>query len=132
MANISVTLTQQDATASMATIRNHQVVMDRPETKGGNNIGPMGGEILLASLGGCFMSNMRAAIAARNDIEVKQIALAVTATVSNHPDRFSAIDMQVTANADHTELQKLVAIADRSCVVANTLRSAVALTISTE
>ena len=131
MANISITLTQQDATASLATIRNHQIAMDRPEAKGGNNIGPMGGEILLASLGGCFMSNMRAAIAARNDIEVKQIALAVTATLSSQPDRFSEIDMRVTATADHAELQKLVAIADRSCIVANTLRSAVTLTIST-
>ena len=131
MANVSITLTQQDATASLATIRNHRITMDRPEAKGGNNIGPMGGEMLLASLGGCFMSNMRAALAARNDVEVKQITLTVTATLSNRPDRFSEIDMRVTAIADHAELQKLVTIADRSCIVANTLRSAVALTIST-
>ena len=131
MANISITLTQQDATASLATIRNHQVTMDRPEAKGGSNAGPMGGEMLRASLGGCFMSNMRAAIAARNDVAVEQIILAVTATLSSQPDRFSAIDLHVTATADPAKLQKLVAIAGRSCIVANTLRSAVALTIST-
>ena len=75
MANIAVTLKQHDATASIATIRDHQIVMDRPEEKCGNNLGPMGGEAMLASLGGCFMSNLRAAIAARKDAAVDEIEL---------------------------------------------------------
>ena len=40
--------------------------MDRPEAKGGQNKGPMGGEAMLMGLGGCFMSNPLAAAVARN------------------------------------------------------------------
>ena len=130
MADIAVTLRQHEGTGSIATIRNHQLVMDRPEAKGGHNIGPMGGEALLASLGGCFMSNLRAAIAARDEVIVNDIALSITATVAPDSARFSAIHLQVAADADTSQLQKLVTIADRSCIAANTLRSALDLTVS--
>ena len=132
MAEIAVTLKQHEATASMATIRNHQFVIDRPEAKGGNNAGPMGGELLLASVGGCFMSNLRAAIAAREDVSVENIVLTVTATLSDDMKRFSAVHMHVTAAADSPELKKLVTIAERACIAANTIRAAVALTVSSD
>lgn len=132
MAEIAVTLKQHEATASMATIRNHQFVIDRPEAKGGNNAGPMGGELLLASVGGCFMSNLRAAIAAREDVSVENIVLTVTATLSDDMTRFSAVHMHVTAAADSPELKKLVTIAERACIAANTIRAAVALTVSSD
>ena len=85
---------------------------------------------MLASLGGCFMSNLRAAIAARKDAAVDEIELKVTATLAEHPQRFSAIHMRITADADATQLQKLVTIAERSCIAANTLRGAVELSVS--
>jgi len=132
MAEIAVTLKQHEATASMATIRNHQFVIDRPEAKGGNNAGPMGGELLLASVGGCFMSNLRAAIAAREDVSVENIVLTVTATLSDDMTRLSAVHMHVTAAADSPELKKLVTIAERACIAANTIRAAVALTVSSD
>ncbi|MEE2792374.1 MAG: OsmC family protein [Acidobacteriota bacterium] len=132
MTDIAVTLKQHDSTASIATIRNHQIVMDRPEAKGGHNVGPMGGEALLASLGGCFMSNLRAAIAARENVGVRDIALSITATVAPDSSRFSAIHLRVSAKAETVELQKLVTIADRSCIAANTLRQALELTVSVE
>ena len=130
MANLAITLKQHDATASIATIRDHQIVMDRPEEKCGNNLGPMGGEAMLASLGGCFMSNLRAAIAAREDAAVDEIELKITATLAEHPQRFSAIHMRITAEADSAKLQKLVTTAERACITANTLRRAVELSVS--
>ena len=132
MTDIAVTLKQHDSTASIATIRDHQIVMDRPEAKGGHNVGPMGGEALLASLGGCFMSNLRAAIAARENVGIRDIALSITATVASDSARFSAIHLRVSAKAETAELQKLVTIADRSCIAANTLRQALELTVSVE
>jgi putative redox protein len=132
MAEISVTLKQHEMTASMATIREHQFVIDRPEAKGGHNAGPMGGELLLASLGGCFMSNLRAAIAAREDASVENIALTVTATLSDDMTRFSAVHMHVTAVTDGPQLKKLVTIAERACIAANTVRGPVNLTVSSE
>ena len=106
--------------------------MDRPEAKSGNNAGPMGGEALLASLGGCFMSNLRAAIVAREDATVDDIALTITATLADNSPRYSAIHMRVTAAADATHLEKLVTIAERACIVANTLREAIAFTVSVD
>ena len=132
MANITVTLQQYEATASIATIRDHQIVMDRPEAKSGNNAGPMGGEALLASLGGCFMSNLRAAIVAREDATVDDIALTITARLADNSPRYSAIHMRVTAKADAIHLEKLVTIAERACIVANTLREAIAFTVSVD
>ena len=132
MAEIAVTLKQHDRTASLATIRDHQFVIDRPEAKGGHNAGPMGGELLLASVGGCFMSNLRAAIAAREDVRVENISLTVTATLSDDMTRFSAVHLHVTAEADGSELQKLVTIAERACIAANTIRGAVDLTVTSK
>ncbi len=114
----------------MATIRDHQFVIDRPEAKGGHNAGPMGGELLLASVGGCFMSNLRAAIAAREGIRVENIAVTVTATLSDDMTRFSTVHLHVTAVTDGQQLQKLVTIAERACIAANTIRGSVELTVS--
>ena len=132
MAEIAVTLKQHNTTASLATIRDHQFVIDRPEAKGGHNAGPMGGELLLASVGGCFMSNLRAAIAAREDVRVENISLTVTATLSDDMTRFSAVHLHVTAEADGSELQKLVTIAERACIAANTIRASVDLTVTSK
>ena len=132
MAEIAVTLIQHNTTASLATIRDHQFVIDRPEAKGGHNAGPMGGELLLASVGGCFMSNLRAAIAAREDVRVENIALTVTATLSDDMTRFSAVHLHVTANAEGSELRKLVTIAERACIAANTMRGSGDLTVTSE
>ena len=132
MAEIAVTLKQHDTTASLATIRGHQFVIDRPEAKGGHNAGPMGGELLLASVGGCFMSNLRAAITAREDVRVEDIALTVTATLSDDMTRFSAVQLHVTADAEGSDLRKLVTIAERACIAANTIRGSVDLTVTSE
>ena len=37
-------------------MRSHQVLVDRPVEKGGADEGPMGGELFLAAVGGCFMT----------------------------------------------------------------------------
>ena len=69
MPTILVNVDQQDHTSSRGEARGHALVMDRPEAKGGQNKGPMGGEALLMGLGGCFMSNLLAAAKAR-EVEI--------------------------------------------------------------
>jgi putative redox protein len=103
--------------------------MDRPEPKGGQNKGPMGGEALLMGLGGCFMSNLLAAAKAR-EIEISNAHLDIAGELAESPARYTAIHMKVSAQCDtKEELDKLTTIADRGCIVANTLRNAVELTI---
>jgi putative redox protein len=129
-AQVKIEVRQVTATASEAVARQHKVLTDRPEAKGGEDKGPMGGEMLLMGLGGCFMSNLLAAVKAR-EADVQNLQLVVTGTLSEAPMRFSEIRMAIRGKyADRDAMEKLVTIAERGCIVANTLKNAVALTIA--
>jgi putative redox protein len=122
MNEIKIQLRQVSAATSQLNVRAHQVLIDRPVEKGGTDKGPMGGELFLGSVGGCFMSNLLAAIRTR-EAEVSNVRTEVTGIVSDSPARFSAIELLVTADAPDQELfEKLIEIADRGCIMMNTLR----------
>ncbi len=131
MANkVTVQMNQISPTTSEGTIRQHKVLIDRPEAKGGEDRGAMGGELLLASLGGCFMSTLLAAIKAR-EANVSDVHIDISGTLEESPERFSAIEMTVMATYEDEELvRKLVTIAERSCIVSNTLKEAVDLSVN--
>jgi putative redox protein len=123
MANeIKVVLRQVSPSASEATMGNHQVLVDRPVAKGGSDVGPMGGQLFLSAVGGCFMSNILAAIKAR-EAEISNVSAEVTGSIVDSPARFVTIDVSVSAeNGDPELLQHIVTIADRGCIMMNTLR----------
>ena len=129
MPTIHANVTQVDHSSSKGEVRDHTLVMDRPEPKGGQNKGPMGGEALLLGLGGCFMSNLLAAAKAR-DISIRKASLDIAGELADSPSRYASIHMKVSAECGAPgELEKLSTIAERGCLVANTLRNAVDLTI---
>src|SRR5690348_14419773 len=122
MKQIKVDVEQVAPSASRATVRGHQLAIDRPRENGGSDTGPMGGELFLASIGGCFMSNLLAANRAR-ETQFSEFRVQVTGTILDSPARFSEIELVVTAEgADRDLLERLVDIADRGCVMMNTLR----------
>ncbi len=119
---IKIQLHQVSTSTSEATIRNHKVLIDRPAAKNGADMGPMGGELFLAAVGGCFMSNVLAAIKAR-EAQISDVRIEVTGTIAEAPARFDAVDLYVTAeSADREMLERLVEMADRACIMINTLR----------
>jgi putative redox protein len=119
---MKIQLRQVSTSTSEATLRTHQVLIDRPAEKGGTDMGPMGGELFLAGVGGCFMSNLLAAIRARQ-AEISDVRTEVIGTVGGQPACFSAIELHVTANSlDRELLERVVEIADRACIMMNTLR----------
>ncbi|MDA1185785.1 MAG: OsmC family protein [Acidobacteria bacterium] len=129
---ITVTLKQIDNATTESTIRGHKVLIDRPTAKDGNDAGPMGGELLLAALGGCFNSNLLAAVRAR-DLSIDDVSIEVNGSLVDHPQRFESIEMIVrSAYPDRTEFDKLVTIAERSCIVANSLTKGLDLTVRVE
>jgi putative redox protein len=129
MATATARVEQISNSASRGNARGHELIMDRPETKGGGNAGMMGGEAMLNGLGGCFMSNLLAAAKARN-IQLRNACADIEGDMADAPSRFSAIRMTISAQCDPPEeLEKLVAIAERGCISANTLRSSVELAI---
>lgn len=132
MAQLEVHVRQVGAATAEGTARHHTVIIDRPVTKGGTDRGPLGGEYFLLGLGGCYMSNLLAAVRAR-EADVADVQIALTATIDGTPERFTAIQMKVTAAYKDAELmKKLISIAGHACFVSNTLRNALDLSVSLE
>ena len=133
MPAVSLTVSQINATTSNASVREHNLKMDRPEAKGGSNEGMMGGEALLAGLGGCFMSNLLAASIARG-ISLSNAKAGVTGQLAEEgPSRFVEITLSVSGDgANPDEFSKLVKVAKKGCIVANTLSSSVKLSIQVD
>ncbi len=127
---VTLTLDQQGDSTSIGTVRSHSVTVDRPASKGGADQGPMGGELLLVGLGGCFMSNLLAAIKSRN-APISQVKTVVSGTIDGNPAHFTAYSLQVSAkHEDRALLEKLVTIAERGCISANSLKKAAPVSVS--
>jgi putative redox protein len=119
---MKIELRQISASTSEATIGRHQVLIDRPAAKGGSDAGSMGGELFLAAVGGCFMSNLLAAIKAR-DVDIGDVRVEVVGILADSPARFTGVELRVAAERGNRELfEHLVAVADRGCIMMNTLR----------
>ena len=129
---LTVQVEQVGPATARAAVRSHVVLVDRPVAKGGEDRGPLGGEYLLVALGGCFMSNLLAAIRAR-EAAVSDVRIEVSGTIDGPPDRFTAVAMAVSASHGDAELvRKLIAIAARACAATNTLRAAADVRIELE
>jgi putative redox protein len=128
----TATVEHVNLTTSRATVRTHTALVDRGVAKGGLDLGPAGGEYMLVSLGGCFLSHLLAAIRAR-DAAMSEVKVAVTGTLDGTPERFTAFTMNVTASCPDPDLaRKLVVVAARACQVSSTLRQVATLEISYE
>ena len=128
---VQVQVNQIGETVSKGQIRSHEVVIDRPESKGGVDAGAMGGELLLASLGGCFMSNLLEMIRTR-EAAISNVKINIEGDLAQAPSRFATIRMTVSADHDDPALlEKFVTMSERACIVANTLRNSVDLSVTT-
>ena len=129
---LTVRLDQAGPSTATAHARSHTVLVDRPVPKGGEDRGPLGGEYLLVALGGCFLSNLLAAIRAR-EAAVSGVAVQVTGIIDGPPDRFTTFSMSVTAeHRDPALVRKLIMMAARACAVTNTLRRSAIVAIEFE
>ena len=108
------------------------MLIDRPPEKGGEDRGPLGGELLLVSLGGCFMSTLLAAIRTR-EADVSDVRVTVAGTIGGVPERFESMTLRVSAkHSDADLMRKLVLMAERGCLVTNTLKDAVVMAVEVE
>ena len=68
------------------------------------------------------MSNLLAAIRAR-EAKISDVRTEVIGTLAGSPASFSAIELYVSADSpDRDQIERLVEIADRGCIMMNTLR----------
>ena len=113
-------------------VRDHSVLVDRPESKGGADQGPMGGELLLLGLGGCFMSNFLAAVRARG-ASIQDVTVTVSAHVEGTPPRMSGFEICVSASHEDDDLvRKIATIAERGCIASNTLKQGSSISVAVE
>lgn len=115
---------------SLASSRTHSVTVDRPAEKGGSDLGFAGGELFVAGLGGCYMSNLIAAAQSRN-IKINSTQLRARGVLAENPTRIVEfiLDIQLDADCDDVTADKLLLIAERSCLVSTTVKQGTQLTI---
>jgi putative redox protein len=129
---ISVDVEQVGPSTGSAAARTHTVFVDRPIEKGGSDRGPLGGEYLLIALGGCFLSTLLAAARTR-EADVADVRVSVVGTIGGVPERFESMAVRVSARYGDADLmRKLVAMSERGCLVTNTLKNAVMLSVTLE
>lgn len=127
--NVTVTLARVEDTTIEGAARQHRVVIDRPEAKGGRDQGPMGGELLLLGLGRCSLSNLIAAAKAR-EVLAEDLRVTVTADLHDAPPRFTAVELRDAGRwNDRPAMEKLKTIAERGCLCANTVKKVLQLNI---
>lgn len=130
MSVVSVEVRQiGDTTTLEGVARDHRVIIDRPLGKGGADRGPLGGEMLLLSLGGCYLSTLIAAARARN-FDVSDLRAVVRGELGGTPERLQAAKIEVHGESpDEETLQKAIEIAERSCIVTNTLKGSMPVNV---
>lgn len=132
MATIQIQLNQNSETSVELQHDQFNITIDRPVAKGGNGKGLMGGQYMLAGIGGCFCSTLFAAAQAR-DIKIKGLSVTVSGELSEElPKRFTSITLDTTyKNCSHpSEFDKLLAIAEQGCISVNTIKNDVAFKVN--
>ena len=126
---VSATVRQIGKTTAEAKAREHTCLIDRPEAKGGANRGPMGGELMLMGIGGCFMSNLLAAVG-EPGLDASGLSVDVSATLESAPPRFTDIVLRVNGgDADPAALREMIAKAEAGCIAINTAKGATGVTV---
>ena len=100
--------------------------VDEPERVGGANTGPQPTDLLLSGVASCFLLSL-AYSAAKRDIVLESIAVDVTGTYDG--PRFSAIRIEVDIDAPEDVVATLIAAAERTCYVTNTLKRPPEITV---
>lgn len=134
MPEIGVSLRPVGGSVVVGQARDHTVSIDRPKEKEGTDAGPMGGELLLLALGGCYVSTFLAALKAEDpEADASEVGFHIDGSLVRAPTRFSEISVRVSAPAALQGLiSKPLLKAERGCIVHNSIRDAIAVRFTHE
>jgi len=107
--------------------RNGQLLMDEPESIGGNDLGPDPFSTFLASLAGCTLSTLRMYID-RKGWNIPEIKIALHLTQQADPNLATTITKTISFSGEVNEQQKerLLVIADK-CPISKLLKGNITL-----
>lgn len=105
-------------------------VVDRLARDGGPGDGMRPVELLLGSLGACMLGTMLT-FARNQQVPVEDVAVELTPTIAEHPERIERIDvaMQLTGDLTDRQMRSLERVAAR-CKIHNTLHAGVDTSLS--
>ncbi len=131
MVSMTVELRNVEGTqAAMGWAGGHTIVVDRPEGKaGGKGLGFNGGQLLALAIGGCFCNDLRY-VADAMGVQLGKVAVSVTVELQGEPLLTTAATMMVSCETlDGSDPQKVIRKAKATCMVSNSLRSGIPVTI---
>jgi uncharacterized OsmC-like protein len=108
------------ALSAVATAREHELQVDEPVAGGGGDSGMMPTELMLSALASCFCLAV-AHVAAKRDIELPGLRVAVDAQRVGRELRYRRLRVEVAASAGDHDLEALVTRAKQFCWVSNML-----------
>ena len=110
----------------------HTIVVDRPEGKaGGMGLGFNGAQLLALAIGGCFCNDLRY-VADEMAVKLGKIAVTVTVDLEGDPLVTTSATMKVSCETlDGSDPQKVVDGAKQTCMVTNSLRQGIPVSIQT-
>jgi putative redox protein len=124
-------LLEQDITGSIGTQkylctiawRNGKLLMDEPESIGGNDLGPDPYSTFLASLAGCTLSTLRMYID-RKGWDIPEITISLNFAQENNPELETTISRVVSFSEEISEEQRerLLLIAEK-CPISKLLKN---------
>ena len=124
--SVDVDLKWMGGKRSEAKIRRFTVSIDNPGESGREDTGPMPTELLLASLGGCFMIDF-VRFAEKMRINLKGLCLKISGLRERGENpRFTQISVSISPELeriDYQRIQKLGSLVEKTCTVANTLKN---------
>ena len=131
MGSIKLVLRQNSATSMILQHEKFPIKVDRPLEKGGGGEGLMGGEYMLAGVGGCFCSTLFATALAR-DIEIEGMRVDIVGTLSTEsPKHIESVQLNVFHEkcSDPENFEKLLRIAEKGCISINTIKKGISLSV---
>ena len=133
MVSMTVELRNVEGTeAAMGWAGGHTIVADRPTGKaGGLGLGFNGAQLLALALGGCFCNDLRY-VAHEMGVGLGRIAVSVTVELEGDPLIAAALTMAVSCETtDGSDPQRVIESAKTTCMVSNSLRQGVPVTVRT-
>lgn len=132
MASVTVELRNVEGTqAAMGWAGGHTLIVDRPEGKaGGMGLGFNGAQMLALALGGCFCNDLRY-VAQEMGVAIRSLAVSVTVELAGEPLLTTEAAMAVVCELeDGSDPAALIERARASCMVSNSLRKGIPVTIA--
>ncbi len=133
MVSMTVELRNVEGTeAAMGWAGGHTIVVDRPEGKaGGLGLGFNGAQLLAMAIGGCFCNDLRY-VADEMGVGLGNIAVSVTVELEGDPLITTAATMEVSCETlDGSDPQRIIEKAKTTCMVSNSLRQGIPVTVQT-